>query len=117
MVRRRNRTGRRAPESAGVRYARVSGGIQFLLAAGRARQRQRRSSDRRGQKAEDGDALIVRFHEYKGGRGTVRLESDLTFVSWQETDLMERPAGELNRGPAELQISPYEIKTVRLEFR
>lgn len=69
------------------------------------------------KKAEDGDALIVRFHEYKGGRGTVRLESDLTFVSWQETDLMERPAGELNRGPAELQISPYEIKTVRLEFR
>ncbi|MFD1178732.1 alpha-mannosidase [Paenibacillus puldeungensis] len=66
------------------------------------------------KKAEDDDSIIVRFHEYKGGRGTVSLESDLNFAAWQETDLLERPVGELNQGQATLDVSPYEIKTIRL---
>lgn len=66
------------------------------------------------KKAEDDDSLIVRFHEYKGGRGSVRLQSGLKIRAWQETDLLERPAGELTESDLELSVSPYEIKTVRL---
>lgn len=66
------------------------------------------------KKAEDDESIIVRFHEYKGGRGTVTLESDLNISGWQETDLLERPIGEMNKGEAALAVSPYEIKTVRL---
>ncbi|EOS57516.1 alpha-mannosidase [Paenibacillus barengoltzii] len=70
------------------------------------------------KKAEDDDSVIVRFHEYKGGRGRVRLHVGVPVMSWQETDLMERPAGELSSADAiELTVTPYEIKTVRLQMK
>ncbi|WP_059043377.1 alpha-mannosidase [Paenibacillus rubinfantis] len=70
------------------------------------------------KKAEDGNDLIVRFHEYKGGRGRVRLHFGIPVVSWQETDLMERPTGEASlAAEPELTVSPYEIKTIRLQLK
>ncbi|MGG6309573.1 alpha-mannosidase [Paenibacillus macerans] len=69
------------------------------------------------KKAEDDDSLIVRFHEFKGGRGSVRLDCGLPVASWQETDLMERPVGEPTEAALELSVSPYEIKTVRLRLK
>jgi len=70
------------------------------------------------KKAEDDNALIVRFHEYEGGRGTVTLASDLAVRAWQETDLLERPTGErIEAECLSIGLSPYEIKTVRIELR
>ena len=70
------------------------------------------------KKAEDGDDLIVRFHEYKGGRGRVHLHFEVPVASWQETDLMERPFGEASSAEEpELAVSPYEIKTIRLQLK
>jgi alpha-mannosidase len=37
--------------------------------------------------------------------------------SWQETDLMERPVGESSSDAIELTVTPYEIKTVRLQLK
>lgn len=69
------------------------------------------------KKAEDDNALIVRLHEYEGGRGEVTLASDLSVRSWQETDLLERPIGErIEASRLTLCLSPYEIKTIRLEL-
>ncbi|THF83281.1 alpha-mannosidase [Cohnella fermenti] len=69
------------------------------------------------KKAEDENALIVRFHEYKGGRGEAALASDLPIRSWRETDLLERPIGEkVESSLPRLELAPYEIKTVRIEF-
>src|SRR5690606_19245142 len=59
------------------------------------------------KKAEDDDSVIVRFHEYKGGRGRVRLHVGVPVKSWQETDLMERPVGESSADAIELTVTPY----------
>ncbi|BBH23771.1 alpha-mannosidase [Paenibacillus baekrokdamisoli] len=70
------------------------------------------------KKAEDNDRLVVRLHDYAGSRDLVTLISDLTIVSWQECDLMERPIGELQVSAAvEFTLLPYEIKTFILEIR
>ncbi|CAI6083822.1 alpha-mannosidase [Cohnella sp. JJ-181] len=71
------------------------------------------------KKAEDEDALLVRLHEYAGARGVVTLTGDCEIASWQECDLMERPAGERHDGgePLRFELSPYEIKTFLIRLR
>ncbi|OXM83317.1 alpha-mannosidase [Paenibacillus rigui] len=69
------------------------------------------------KKAEDRHAVIVRLHEFAGMRGTVTLTSGTRVAGWQETDLMERPIGELREeGTVSFEISPYEIKSILLVF-
>ncbi|WP_010270359.1 alpha-mannosidase [Paenibacillus senegalensis] len=69
------------------------------------------------KKAEDADLAVVRLHEFAGGRHHVELSSDLKIVSWQECDLLERPAGEKNADSRlRFEIRPYEIKTFLVEF-
>ncbi|BBI31921.1 alpha-mannosidase [Cohnella abietis] len=70
------------------------------------------------KRAEDGMGLIVRLHEYKGGRSQIALASDVPIQSWQETDLLERPLETAAQsGPIILDLSPYEIKTIRISLR
>lgn len=66
--------------------------------------------------AEDADAVILRIHEYRGGRTEFAITSDLAIQSWQETDLRERPLGTLQGGPLQGELAPYEIRTYRIEF-
>ncbi|WP_309119025.1 alpha-mannosidase [Paenibacillus sp.] len=68
------------------------------------------------KKAEDGDDLFVRVHEYTGRRGWVTLCSDTVLAGWQETDLMERVSEPscLREAPVRFFIEPYEIKTILL---
>jgi len=67
------------------------------------------------KKSEDGEAIIVRYHEFAGARGNVELTSGLKVASWQECDLLERPIGEINCGSSiRIMVKPYEIKTFRI---
>ncbi|WP_214627637.1 alpha-mannosidase [Paenibacillus agaridevorans] len=68
------------------------------------------------KRAEDGNGLIVRLHEYAGARSMAELGSDYDIVAWQECDLLERPIGELHQDgePIRYELTPYEIKTFRL---
>lgn len=69
------------------------------------------------KKAEDGDYLVVRLHEFAGQRTRLILSSDYAVESWQESDLMERPIGETERAKeCSLTLLPYEIKTVLVRF-
>ncbi|MFC5651899.1 glycosyl hydrolase-related protein [Paenibacillus solisilvae] len=69
------------------------------------------------KKSEDGDAVIVRLHEYTGRRGMVELQCGLSVSGWQETDLMERPYAESRmEEPVSFLMKPYEIKTLLLHF-
>lgn len=69
------------------------------------------------KKAEDEHRLVVRLHEFAGGRGACTLTSDFEITSWQECDLLERPTGELRQtSTVELDVVPYEIKTVLIEI-
>ncbi|MBB6672453.1 alpha-mannosidase [Cohnella nanjingensis] len=69
------------------------------------------------KKAEDGERLVVRLHDFAGIRDRVALTSDLAIASWQECDLMERPIGEPRTGDVAFDLAPYEIKTFLLELR
>ncbi len=70
------------------------------------------------KKAEDDDALIVRFYEWAGKEADVKLQLPPGADSAAETDLMERPLADLplQSGSATVHTKPFEIKTVRVRF-
>lgn len=68
------------------------------------------------KKAEDGDHILLRIHEFAGKRAKVEITSDLAIQGWQECDLMERPISEVQSCDSiQLEIMPYEIKSLLLE--
>ncbi|WP_217597611.1 glycosyl hydrolase-related protein, partial [Cohnella sp. GbtcB17] len=71
------------------------------------------------KKAVDEDALIVRLHEYAGGRGVATLTPGCEVASWQECDLLGRPIGVRHAGdePLRFALAPYEIKTFVIRLR
>ncbi|MED4203605.1 alpha-mannosidase [Neobacillus mesonae] len=64
--------------------------------------------------AYDGNGIIVRVHEYEGRRGKLSLNIRKDITSWVETNLMEEPIAAQSTSPIELEIKPYEIKTIRI---
>jgi len=67
------------------------------------------------KKAENEEAYVLRFHEFTGRRGKINLKIGLKFDSWCEADLMENPLGEWKRTAIEVEVKPYEIKTIMLK--
>jgi len=84
------------------------------------------------KKAEDENALILRFYEWAGNESDVALQLPEGAESATETDLMERPivsptlAAEnaakmghplsLQNGTVKVHTKPYEIKTIKVLF-
>jgi alpha-mannosidase len=70
------------------------------------------------KKAEDEDALILRFYEWAGKETDVKLRLPPGALTASETDLMERPIAELplKDGGTTVHTKPYEIKTIRVHF-
>ena len=67
------------------------------------------------KKAENEEAYVLRFHEYTGRRGKINLKTGLKFDNWCEADLMENPLGEWKQTAMEVEVKPYEIKTIMLK--
>jgi alpha-mannosidase len=70
------------------------------------------------KKAEDDNALIVRFYEWAGKQGDVLIQLPTGAASASDTDLMERPLGNLpvSNGEVKVPTKPYEIKTIKVGF-
>jgi alpha-mannosidase len=70
------------------------------------------------KKAEDKDDLVLRFYEWAGKESDVKLRLPAGAQAASETDLMERPRGELSvqDGSVTVHTKPYEIKTVLVRF-
>ena len=70
------------------------------------------------KKAEDHNTLIVRFYEWAGKQGDVAIQLPAGATSASETDLMERPLGNLPVSDGEVKVptKPYEIKTIEVRF-
>ena len=70
------------------------------------------------KKAEDENALVVRFYDWAGKDGEVTLQLPAGAQSVAETDLMEKPIGNvaLHDGKVTLHTKPYEIKTIKVQF-
>lgn len=71
------------------------------------------------KKAEDSDHIIVRLYETAGSSARGTISFGLECLSIEEADLMEKPVAVLqdNGSRAELQFTPFEIKTIRARFR
>jgi len=70
------------------------------------------------KKAEDGDDLILRFYEWSGKSGDVRLEFGVPVESALDVNLMEKPAGSLTVEDATVIVptKAYEIRTVKVRL-
>jgi alpha-mannosidase len=70
------------------------------------------------KKAEDDNAFILRFYEWAGKRGDVAIQLPTGAASASDTDLMERPLGNLpvSGGEVKVPTKPYEIKTIEVRF-
>jgi alpha-mannosidase len=70
------------------------------------------------KKAEDEDALILRFYEWAGKESDIKLQLPAGANSASETDLMERAVADLSleAGTVTVHTKPFEIKTVRIRF-
>ena len=70
------------------------------------------------KKAEDDDSLVLRFYEWAGKEGDVKLQLPPGAASASETDLMEKPLGALPLAKNEVTVStkPYEIKTIKVDY-
>ena len=70
------------------------------------------------KKAEDENALVVRFFEWAGKQGDVTLQLAPGAESATETDLMEKRTGSLSLNGSSVKVAtkPYEIKTVEVKF-
>ena len=70
------------------------------------------------KKSEDDDSLILRFYEWAGKEADVKLHLPPGAQSASETDLMEKPIGELavHNDSVTVHTKPYEIKTVKVRF-
>ena len=71
------------------------------------------------KKAEDDDALVLRFYEWAGKEGDVKIQLPPGAQSAHDADLMERPIADLlvQNGTVAVHTKPYEIKTVKIGFR
>ena len=70
------------------------------------------------KKAEDDDALILRFYEWAGKDTDVTITLPPGAEAAQDADLVERPLAELSvqAGVVRVHTKPYEIKTVKVRF-
>jgi alpha-mannosidase len=71
------------------------------------------------KKTEDGDALLVRFYEWAGKAGDVRIQLPEGARSVSLTNLMEKSEGgtlAIADDQVTVPVHPYEIVSVRVEF-
>ena len=70
------------------------------------------------KRAEDENALVLRFYEWAGKEGEVTIQLPPGALSATETDLMEKPIGSVpvRSGGVKVYTKPYEIKTIKVQF-
>jgi alpha-mannosidase len=70
------------------------------------------------KKAEDGNALVLRFYEWAGKDGDVTLRLPTGAQSAAETDLMEKTIGNatVQKDAVTVHAKPYAIETVKVQF-
>lgn len=69
------------------------------------------------KRSEDGKTLVIRCHEYTGGKQKATITLDAKVKGWQESNLMEKPESDHFISEAiTLEFGPYEVKTVLVEL-
>lgn len=71
------------------------------------------------KKAEDGDALILRFYEWAGKAGTVKLTVPPGATTATVVNLVEKTEGSplaVNGNSVAVDVTPFQIQTVRVNY-
>jgi len=70
------------------------------------------------KRAEDENALVLRFYEWAGKEGEVTIQLPPGAESAMEINLMERADGNVSvhNGAVSVHTKPYEIKTIKVQF-
>ncbi len=71
------------------------------------------------KKSEDGKSLVIRFHEYAGGKGKACVKFGFPVKEVRVCDLMERPADKveaISGNAVSIQIKPYEIISLTVKL-
>lgn len=69
------------------------------------------------KKSEDGDSIVIRFHEFAGARHHVTVKPGFPYQSWTEADLRERPLEDgFRKEKIKMAVKPYEIKTILIKL-
>ena len=70
------------------------------------------------KRSEDDTSLILRFYEWAGKSGDIRIQLPPGAEKAAETNLMEKPIGDLSlqNGVVTVPTKPYEIKTIKVAF-
>jgi alpha-mannosidase len=73
------------------------------------------------KQAEDDNSLIIRFYEWAGKSGNVGIRLPRTAKAAYDVNLMEKSEQPLTLNSSSNEVTvptkPYEIRTVRVEFR
>jgi len=71
------------------------------------------------KKAEDGEALILRFYEYAGVKTDVTVTLPAEVAAAEEVNLMEKSLGPVRVSGRTITVTtgPFEIKTVKIALR
>lgn len=68
------------------------------------------------KRSEDGQYLVVRFHDFAGARQNVTVKPAFAYRAWAEGSLMEQPLSAFDGGEVKLELHPYEIKTILFQL-
>jgi alpha-mannosidase len=68
------------------------------------------------KKSEDGNDLIIRLHESRGGKASLQISFNVPVKGWAEADLMENPQGNYEKADKAItrDVKPFEIVTYRI---
>lgn len=66
------------------------------------------------KQAENGEEIVLRFHEFQGRRGEVKVCPGFEVKEWCECNLMEEPESTWRSSGIRVFLKPYEIKTLLL---
>ncbi len=67
------------------------------------------------KKSEDGNYMVIRFHEFAGAKQNVTVRLGFKWKAWAECDLRERPVTDFTEDEIRMSLHAYEIKTVLVE--
>lgn len=66
---------------------------------------------------EEGEGVILRFHECRGTRGPVTISSDFPIQRWRECSPLEEPVGEwIQQERITCQVKPFQLRTFQVVF-
>jgi alpha-mannosidase len=65
------------------------------------------------KQAEDGHGWILRIHDHTGGHRNLEIGIEKGY-SWLETNLMERDLTTAKKGAIQIDLAPYDIRTMRI---